>query len=193
LAAGEIVGHHSIEIQVAPDADARLDTLIKEFDARRYGSVSPFAKALFGRSFEKAERVAGVLAVWDDPMHPTIAMEHVAWAEQCLLASDNDMVRFATEYMHGGQVQADTAKVARTLDRVLKGEFEPRNANESRALENELAPWSMIMRATKLDKRRLDEAVENLRDLGDVAVVMMRIPHANGTVQTARMLRRAKP
>jgi hypothetical protein len=164
----------SIPISIDPAADARLDELIVEFDARRTATSSPFAKALFGRSYEKAERVAGVLAVWDNPSTPVITLEHVAWAEQCLIASDNTLLHFSGEYMHGGQVQADAARVLKTIPRVFKGEFTTKNANEDRMVRQQLAPWSMLMRTTKLDKRRMDDAVDNLLDLGEIEKVQFK-------------------
>lgn len=187
---GETTGPNAIEIQIAPDADARLSELIVEFDDRRNSAASSFAKALFGRSFEKSERIAGLLAVWDNPMKPIITMEHVAWAEQFIIASDNALVKFSGEFMHGGQVQADAQLILRTIKRITKGDFSPRNANEQQLVNAGLSPWSMVMRTCKLDKKRMDDAVHTLLDLADIEKVFATFKYPNGSktqVQTLKL------
>jgi hypothetical protein len=70
--------------------------------------------------------------------------------------------------MHGGQIQADAALVLKTLKRVLKGEIKAQRANELAHTKAGMAPHSMVLRASKLDGRRFDDAVAHLIDLGEV-------------------------
>jgi len=53
------------------------------FEGERLASREnePEAAALLARSFEKASRIAGVLAVWSNPTAPTLLPEHWQWAE----------------------------------------------------------------------------------------------------------------
>ena len=169
-----------VEIQIEPDADARLDELLNKFDARAAKAPSPFAKALLVRSFEKCERVAGVLAVWDDPVKPRITLEHVTWAAHFVNASDSAVLRFCGEYLHGGQVQADAALVLKTIKRVINKEITPSRKNEQGYVKGGFAPHSMVLRASKLDKRHLDEAIAYLFDLGDIDKVPDEGVQANG-------------
>lgn len=180
-------GH--ITIGIHPEADAYLDGMLSRMEHRRNTSSSPFARALLARSFEKAQRVAGVLAVWDDPGRPQITIEHVEWAERYLAASDTAIIKFTADYMHGGQVQADADLVLRTLKRVLKGEFAAQRGNEAGFIAEGVAPWSTVLRASKLEKRRMDDAVAHLRDLDEVSIEVGKVTHARRGVLKVNLLR----
>jgi hypothetical protein len=169
-----------IEIGVEPDADARLDEQMGEFDNKMTTTSSPFAKALLARSFEKCERIAGVLAVWDNPVKPHITLEHVTWAERFVRASDIAVLRFCGEYLHGGQVQADAALVLKVVKRILNKEISPSRKGEQIYVTRGLVPHSMALRASKLDKRRFDEAIAYLVDLGDIEKMSEKGVQANG-------------
>jgi len=169
-----------IEIQITPDADARLEELLGEFDIKMTTASSPFAKALLVRSFEKCERVAGVLAVWDNPVEPRITLEHVTWAERFVNASDDAVLRFCGEYLHGGQVQADAALVLKMIQRVINKEISAARKGEQAYVKRGFAPHSMVLRASKLDKRRFDDAIAYLVDLGDIHMEKGEGVQANG-------------
>jgi Protein of unknown function (DUF3987) len=158
----------TIEIQVAPDANRMLDELLTKFDAIANKPSSPFARSLQMRSFEKCERIAGVLAVWSNPASPTITVAHVVWAEQAILASDRAALHFCGKYMHGGQVQADAAFVLKTVKRMLNGEIKPQRRNELAHIKAGQVPRSMALRGCKLDKHRFDDAVAYLVDSDEI-------------------------
>lgn len=175
-------------ILIGERVENRLGELLVEFDRRRIASQSPFAKALLTRSCEKCERIAGVLAIWDCPTRPEITIEHLEWAEQFLHASDAALLRFSGEYMHGGQMQADAQRILKLLRRVLAGDFKPQKPHEKALLDMKVAPYSMVMRASKLDKRRFDEAVAYLVDLSDVESGSTETMHPNGRSEKQRWL-----
>jgi hypothetical protein len=177
-----------ISILIDPDAEARLSELLVEFDGQRNSAQSAFAKALLTRSCEKCERVAGVLAVWDAPFKPVITLEHVAWAEQLLRASDEALLRFSGEFMHGGQTQADAYRIVRLIKRTLAGDFKPQKRAEREILKTGAAPYSMVMRASKLDKRRFDDATAHLVDLSELQILSSTVPHPNGRSEIRRAL-----
>lgn len=177
-----------ILILIEADAETRLTELLVEFDRQRNSAQSAFAKALLTRSCEKCERVAGVLAVWDAPFKPVITLEHVAWAEQLLHASDDALLRFSGEFMHGGQTQADAQRIVKLIQRTLAGDFKPQKGSEHEMLEKGLAPYSMVMRASKLDKRSFDDATEHLVDLSELEISRFPFPHPNGRPETRRAL-----
>lgn len=178
----------TIGIQVEPGANARLDRLIEALDAKARKASTPFAKSMLVRSFEKLERVAGVLAVWENPKFPVMTMEHVDWAEHLIDASDSAALHFCGEYMHGGQVQADAALVKKTIMRILKGEISPQRSGESLIVKEGRAPHSMVLRASKLDKKRFDEAVSHLVDLGEVKKGHVDSVQANGAPHRTQVL-----
>lgn len=175
-------------ISIDPTAETRLGELLVEFDRQRLAAKSPFAKALLTRSCEKCERVAGVLAVWDTPDKPVITLEHVAWAEQLLRASDDALLRFSGEYMHGGQVQANAQRILKIIGRAMAGEFKPQKSHEREMLDKGVIPHSMVMRACKLDKRSFDEGVDHLIDLSEVSKGMLPSLHPNGRQEARRWL-----
>jgi hypothetical protein len=177
-----------IPIAINPDAETRLCELLIEFDQQRRNSSSAFAKALLTRSCEKCERVAGVLAVWDCPRVPVITLEHLTWAEQLLRASDAALLHFSIEYMHGGQTQADAKKVLTLVRRALAGDFKAQKKHEKPMLKMGTAPYSMVMRASKLEKRRFDDAVGHLVDLSDVRLDRALSKHPNGREESIRGL-----
>ena len=179
-----------VAIAIQPDAERHLEVVLDRITQHRKASTSPFAKALLVRSFEKLERVAGVLAVWDVPNLPVMTLEHVVWAEQFISASDTSLLQFTADYMHGGQVQADASLVLRTVGKILGKDIKPQRANEARSIQKGLVPWSMALRACKLDKKRMDDAVNHLIDLGDVSIATGEIQQANGGVRKVKLLRR---
>jgi hypothetical protein len=177
-----------VPILIDPAAETRFAELLVEFDQACVVNGSAFAKALLIRSCEKCERVAGVLAVWDSPTAPGITLEHVNWAEQLLLASDTAVQHFSNEYMHGGQTQANAKKVLRLIERAANGDFKPQKRHESGKLPAGAAPYSMVMRSSKLAKREFDDAVAHLGALGEAELIPLPSRHPNGRVETMRCL-----
>lgn len=177
-----------IPILIDPAAYSRLEELLIEFDQQRQSARSAFAKALLTRSCEKCERVAGVLAVWDSPRAPVMTLEHVEWAAQLLFASDAALLRFSGEYMHGGETQANAQNVLTLIKRAVAGDFKPQRRHEKGIVAKGVAPYSMVMRASKLSKRDLDDAVAHLVDLSEVRSGTLPSLHPNGRSEVIRVL-----
>jgi hypothetical protein len=117
-----------VRISIGTEANSLLDILMYEFDANATQARTLFSRALKMRSFEKCERIAGVLAVWDAPQQPAISVEHVLWAARFVMQSDRTVTKFCTDFMHGGQVQADAALIIKTIGRVASGEIKPQKS-----------------------------------------------------------------
>ena len=178
----------SITIQIEDTAEAKLCEMLREFDQRRRQVQSAFAKALLTRSCEKAERVAGVLAVWDCPAAPVMTLEHVVWSEALLIASDAALMRFSSEFMHGGEVQANAQRIMKIIPRANAGELKPQKRHEERLLARGLAPYSMVLRYSKLNKKDFCDALEYLYDLNELQTVEVFSNHPNGTKLKTRGL-----
>ena len=181
------------ETAIAVDANAELllQCALLDFDKRSRTSPSPFAKALQQRSFEKCERIAGVMAVWDDPGRPIITAEHVAWASQVVRASDAALLRFTEDFMHGGEVQADCAKLRPLIARIIAGELSTTRASEDMVVREGWAPQSMLLRLSKFDAKRLASALAQLVILGDIEIKDFDTRHPNGRVERMRAARLA--
>lgn len=180
---------HDEPIDVACDAaaDARFEALMRAFEAEGRSTDSPFARALFARSYEKAERVAGVLAVWDRPAEPVITTEHVAWAEQAVRASDSAVLHFVAKFMHEGQVQADAEKVRGLIRRITRGELQSRKVAEQDHATKGWATQSHLLRASKFDRERLQAALLHLRALGDLAESVVEVEVVRGPQKATRL------
>jgi len=155
-------------IGIDDDANQLLDDLMQEFHRIGRAATSPFAKALHVRSYEKAERIAGVLAAWSNPAKPVITPDHVQWAAQAVRASNDTVLRFTRDYMHGGDEQKNAAKLKKLLRRVISGELKPQRTPEVEAIKAGWVTRSMLLRVSKLDKKQFDMAVAYLGDLGDI-------------------------
>jgi hypothetical protein len=180
----------SITIKIDDEAEAKLCEMLAQFDQQKRKVKNAFSKALLTRSFEKAERVAGVLAVWDCPAAPVMTVEHVEWSEALLIASDAALIRFSTEFMHGGQVQTNAQRIMRLVPRVVGGELKPQKKHEARLLAKGLAPVSMVLRLCKLNKKDFDAALEYLYDLRELQTVEIQSVHPNGRKEKSRGLER---
>lgn len=155
-------------IAIEPEAECRLNELMQQFDRKKRGSDSEFEQALLTRSFEKVERIAGVLAVWDEPYTTKIALPHVEWAARLVAASDAALLQFTRDYLHAGKVQAEAAAVLKLVHRILGGDIKPDKANESEALQQGYAPRSLVLKKSKLAKQEFDTAIAHLVALGDL-------------------------
>jgi hypothetical protein len=185
LAIGSEGRGEEIVVRYGPGVSDRLDVLVREFSLEV--ARSPFSKALRARSFEKVERVAGVLAVFDAPRAPVMTLEHVQWATEFVRSSNAALERFAADFMHGGQVQADAHRVLGVIDRVVSGEIAVQTSGQLALVRKGLAPRTSVLKASKLDKRRFDEAVEHLIATGDTETV--EVKEESG--RKVRALRRA--
>lgn len=173
LAVGSDGRGEQIVVRYGPGVPERLDVLVRKFSL--VVARSPFSKALRARSFEKLERVAGVLAVFDAPRAPVMTLEHVEWATEFVMSSNAAIESFAADFMHGGQVLADAHRVLGIIDRVVSGEITVQTTVQLALVRKGLAPRATVLKASKRDKRRFDEAVEHLVATGEVEVVDVKV------------------
>lgn len=159
-------GHSSEEILVNfdDDADNHRRELLVEFTKQRNDSQNPLAKMVLARSFEKFQRVAGVLAVWDCPFKPVITMDHSNWAEQFTRYSNYQVMKFLDEHMHGSEIQANAALVMKLIERTVSGEFEPQTARDDELIKKGYAPHTLLLQRSKLDTRQFADAIAQLID-----------------------------
>jgi len=154
---------HTITIDT--QAGLNLRELQLEFWEAQESSQTMWGRVLMVRSFEKAKRIAGVLAVWDQPIHPVIRPDHVQWAGQMVKASNQTCADFVAKHMHGGRVSANAEKLMDYVKRILKGEFRYIKSQWRYAVENEsFVPLAMLLRQCKMDKPDFDLSISHLID-----------------------------
>lgn len=168
---GEFRTRRLIEIQIEPSADDELDRMLGAFDAaKKEPNVTQYAKAIYARSYEKAARVAGVLAVWDSPASPVVTTDHVNWAEALVKASNSAMIWFAGTHLHNGLVQANAAKVKDVIGKIVSGRVKPRKSYQKELIVNGKAPRALCLKATHLSNDEFSIAVKHLAAMEEIVV-----------------------
>lgn len=157
-------------IEIDAGADEMLDNLANEFDEQANLSTHSFAKDVMVRSAEKVERIAGVLAAWDNVRRPLIEVEHVVWAEKFVRYSNASILKFVDRHMHGSEVQKNAVLVMDALNKMLNGAASPQRAWEREALEDGDVPKALLLRKLSMETRVLDLALIHLEELGDISV-----------------------
>ena len=157
-----------IKISLGPGTSELLDRLITELDQEQQLSTSDFERSLLVRSYEKVERIAGVLAVWERPAFPVMSPEHVDWALGFVRSSNATVRQFAGDHIHHGKVQADAAIVLKTITKILNGSYSTDRPSERSAIKHGYAPVSLVLKRSKLDKKDYSLAVDQLVTYGDL-------------------------
>lgn len=159
----------SIVVQEAHGVGAILDKLLSEIETNRSQS-SVLASSLYARSYEKIERIAGVLAIMEDPQAPVLRSVHIEWARAFVLASDDHLLAFSSERMHTGETGTNADTVRKTIVKIFAGQNKPvaSRPSEAEALANGCISRSHLLRASKLDKIPFDRALQQLEDLGEL-------------------------
>lgn len=159
----------SIVVQEAHGVADTLDRLLTDMERGRSHS-SVLAASLYARSYEKLERIAGVLAIMEDPQAPVLRAMHVEWARAFVLASDDHLLAFANERMHSGETGTNASLIRKTIRKIFAGDVkpDPKRPYEAEALANGCVARSHLMRAAKLDKVPFDRALQQMEDLGEL-------------------------
>lgn len=149
------------------EANQLLESLLENCEFDRDRSIDG-APALYARSFEKIERISGVLAIWEDPTSPQVEVEHVQWAKQMVYASDSAILNFVEKKMV--QVEGlEQVRVARDfIKRILKKEFSFMRPIEKEAVEAGLVSRSQLLRVSKMKARDFNDALTMLQDMGEL-------------------------
>ncbi len=123
------------------------------------------ARAFATRSIEKLERIAGVLAVWEDPHDPVIQLPHIEWARKFIDKSNWEVHQFITNDMgDAGSAEAkaemqDATKLAARLAKMMEDQLA------------ELEGWvrkNELFKCTHWGKKRCLPAYETLQLHGRV-------------------------
>ena len=179
---------NDIPIKETKAAGALLDSTMIQFSKKTESTDGVMGKALFARSFEKCYRIAGVLAVWDDPKGPEIDVHHVEWAREFILASDAAALQFCDGYFHGGQTQGDAALIVKVIRKVLEGQIRLTAERDKKFTQGGYVTHSLVLKHTKLDKKRFDEALAHLEDAGQISRGQVDDAKPNGRAYKVKLL-----
>lgn len=118
------------------------------------------ARAFATRSIEKLERIAGVLAVWEDPINPVIRLQHIEWAKDFIDKSNWEVRQFVQNDMgDAGSQEAkaemqDATKLADKLAKMMEDQ-----PQETRGWVNK----GQLFKLTHWGKKRCLPAYETLQ------------------------------
>lgn len=157
-------GLGSCVVGEAEGVPERLDALMVALEKDRAGTEHEVTRSLYRRSFEKLERIAGVLAIWENPEAPVKTLAHVEWARQMVLACDAHMLNFVSQNMFSSDVTKDAARIRKIILRIQSGEIKPQRNCERNAIACGNVARSHLLRASKLDKAGFDRAVSYMQD-----------------------------
>ncbi|HEX4918064.1 MAG TPA: hypothetical protein VFV43_09230 [Limnobacter sp.] len=158
----------SIIVGETPSAHQMLDDLLVNCEHSRDRSHK-VAPSLYARSFEKIERICGVLAVWDDPTSPMITPAHVQWATQAVYASDEAILAFVRSNLHANEINERAARLRTLIAKVLKGEFKYQKNMEREAVEEgKCVARSQLLRVSKMSSKEFGDTLMHMQDLGEV-------------------------
>lgn len=144
-----------------------LDRLLVDMERNRSQS-SVLASSLYARSYEKLERIAGVLAIMEDPQAPVLRAVHVEWARAFVLASDDHLLAFARERMNQRPVLVNADKLRAAISRIVGGKVKPARDYEADAIAAGFVARSQLLRVSKMDKTEFDRALMQLHDLDEL-------------------------
>lgn len=138
---------HSLE--VAP----LMDTWFKEYRQDIVVDSTNLAAAFSSRAAEKIERIAGVLAVWENPEAPIIDKSKLVWAKAFVDASNSVIVDFLQNDLGG--VSEDMQDALRLLDRLKR-------MTEEGESDDGWVKQSALMYTMRWSKKRIAPAIETL-------------------------------
>ena len=129
-----------------------------------------------------------MLAVWDDPEEPVIDTPHIEWARQFVMASDAAALNFCDDYFHGGQTQSDGALILKIIRKAIDGEISISNERDKKFTQGGYTTHSLVLKSSKLDKKRFDEALAYLEDSERVSRSTVDDQKSNGRVYKLKLL-----
>lgn len=166
--AGPIASVGSKVVEESGAMSDLMDQLLVDMEQQRDKTLQ-VAPSLYARSFEKMERIAGVLAIWDDPTAPVLRREHVEWARQMVMASDARILEFVSRHMHSNEITKHAGKLRNLIGRIQSGEFAYQRDMERIAVEEgQTVARSQLLRVCKLDKITFDRTLAYMQDLSEL-------------------------
>ncbi len=139
-------GAHGCIVEFAtPAVRALRDEMLMQFDGQVRAASDGLRRLLASRSIEKAQRIAGVLAVWDEPESPSITAAHLDYAGQVLEASNAHALHFLERHIHGGEVQAWAAQILQSMRELLTGKAKAHRQNHRQLLKQGVVAHSALL------------------------------------------------
>jgi hypothetical protein len=165
-------GERSIPVSVSSELRERLFGIAKFYHEKACNEHDEMIRSILARSAEKVDRIAGVLAVWDNPASPEVTPEHVEWARLFVDWSNEGLLSFVENHMHASVEAADAASIEKHLH--LGAQKASGKHKYLELLSKGLLPVAVLFdRCRKLvpEQKRFYEALRHLQSLGRIELV----------------------
>ncbi len=136
-------------LEVAP----LMDTWFREYRQDIVADSTNLAAAFSSRAAEKIERIAGVLAVWENPEAPVIDKSKLVWAKAFVEASNSVIVDFLQNDLGG--ISEDMQDALKLLDRLKR-------ITDDGGSDDGWVKQSALGYAMGWSKKRITPAIETL-------------------------------
>jgi len=153
-----------IVVRTDTAGEAALDTVHGFFEDMQ--DDNEMSSTLCRRSFEKVQRVAGVLAVWDCPSAPVITPEHVYWARDFVRLSNATITDFAGQEMMSNDPLEHVVKVQMVCQKILSGEIKATRMADIKLVQRGVVPRTLALARSRLPVKEFNQAVKHLGDEG---------------------------
>jgi hypothetical protein len=104
------------------------------------------------------------------------------------MASDAAALNFCDGYFHGGQTQSDGALILKIIRKAIDGEISISNERDKKFTQGGYTTHSLVLKSSKLDKKRFDEALAYLEDSERVSRSTVDDQKSNGRVYKLKLL-----
>lgn len=135
------------------DVAPLMDTWFREYRQDIVADSTNLAAAFSSRAAEKIERIAGVLAVWENPEAPVIDKSKLTWAKAFVEASNSVIVDFLQNDLGG--VSEDMQDALKLLDRLKR-------MTDDGESDDGWIKQSALGYAMRWSKKRITPAIETL-------------------------------
>lgn len=171
---GEIV------VGFTDEADQELDIQMTSFNELQNITIDLVFSAFVRRSYEKLERVAGVLAVWDNPLNPVITGDMVRWSGRLINASNEKVKTLVIEIKQSPESR-EMMKLVDIAKRLLSKELETRRPIGLVFLKNDLVFSGDLLWHSHKDKKTYQGYIDTLLAIGIFEEVRLNDPESKKT------------
>lgn len=177
-----------IEITASPAGDAALDAAMVGFASATAGGT--FSNDLLTRAYEKVERIAMVLAVWNNPITPVILPDMVEWAVDFVTYSNWSLTKFADKHMVSEASIANAGRIVDIAGKIMAGKTITRNENEGKIIKEGFVPWSLLLNRSKYAVKEFSAAVDYLVQTDQAELSSMSFTlKASGGVRVVKVIK----
>lgn len=174
-------------IEITPEVEAHLHEMILEFDDKFRNTENEVVRLFYGRNNEHVIKIAGAIALAEDPCVEALTIGHLDLAKQIIdlllettlptvikHAVEDESVKDA-EKIRSSMVCALKNRKARYVEAVEKYKEQP-SVNAKRGMlfreivkDHKIIPRALIMQNTSIGSKRLDAALLTLVGRGEAS------------------------